>query len=434
MLIHAFVVFAVLLTLFLFFLILFERGLNYNVLAPPDKLDSPNFLRMLGALCDAQVHRGSRMQVFTNGEDFYAAELSAIRAAQRSINLEAYVFWNGKVAKQFIDAMTERARAGVKVKLVLDSFGSFLTPDWIFDALRSAGGQVMWYQPLRWYTFKRVNNRTHRELLVIDGRIGFIGGAGIGDVWTHDSRQPSSRRKPPWRDTVCRVTGPLVEALQTTFTENWLEAADEILVGQDYFPDDKSSEPQETYPHDTGGLVVISSPSAGRSTRVRVLYQTLLASAKKTVHVTSPYFVPDRSVREEMIRAVKERGVRVIVLAPNDQNNHPLARYASRRRYGQLLQGGVEIFEYQPAMIHAKVLVIDGTWAVLRSTNFDNRSFGLNDEVNLAALDPTLAQRLDADFQNDLKSARSISYEEWSHRPIYQRIFETLGRIIERQA
>jgi cardiolipin synthase A/B len=426
--IHAFVVFAVVLTIFLIFLILFERGLQYHVIAPPDKIDSPNFLRMLGALCDAQVHRGSRMQVFTKGEEFYAAELEAIKGATRSINLEAYVFWRGKVARTFIDACAERARAGVKVKFVLDSFGSFFTPDWIFDDLRAAGGQVMWYQPLRWYTFKRVNNRTHRELLVIDGKIGFIGGAGVADVWTHGGR------KPPWRDTVCRVTGPLVEALQTTFTENWLEAADEILVGEDYFPDDRTPEPLEQYPHDTGGLVVVSAPTAGRSTRARVLFQTLLASATKSIHVTSPYFVPDRSVREEMIRAVKERGVRVVVLSPNEQNNHPLARYASRRRYGQLLQGGVEIHEYQPSMIHAKVLVIDETWAVLGSTNFDNRSFGLNDEVNLAALDPTLAQRLDADFANDLKSARRVSFEEWSNRPLYQRVFETLGRILERQA
>lgn len=417
---------ALLLVGFLLFLVLFERGLEYKVRPPPMALADDEYLCLLAALSDAQIHRGSKVEVLSEGPAFYEAQVEAIRAARQCVNLEAYIFAPGEVTRRFVEAMTERARAGVKVKVVLDAIGSFGTPDRYFAELRAAGGEVHWYQPLRWYTFKRINNRTHRELLIVDGEVGFIGGAGYADVWFKQTNG-----QPRWRDTVCRVRGELLTGLQTAFAENWLEAADEILTGQDYFPGACTIEdpvPGGT----TRGFVVISSPSWGRSSRARILFQTLLASARQSIHINSPYFMPDFSARRELCRA-RERGVEVKVIAPGDHADHLLTRRSSRRRYGELLKAGVEIHEYQPAMIHAKILIIDGTWAVVGSTNFDNRSFGINDEVNLAALDPILAGRLEADFQRDLVQSRRVTYEAWARRPMSERVVEWAGRVLERQ-
>ncbi|MDB5322600.1 MAG: phospholipase D/Transphosphatidylase [Phycisphaerales bacterium] len=424
-----FSIIAITITVVMFLLILFEPGLKYEVTAPEHPLDSDQFLCLLGALSDAQVHRDSRVQVLTNGAAFYEAQLEAIRGARRSINLEAYIFLKGDIGRRFVDALTERARAGVKINVVIDAIGSFATWDRTFAPLREAGGRVCWYQPIRWYTLKRFNNRTHRELLIVDGQTGFIGGAGIGDNWLTGEKD-----EPAWRDTVVRVTGDLTIGLQTTFAENWLEAADEILIGDEYFPACKQSteDDGQSTPNEAMGLVVISSPSAGRSTRARVLFQTLLASAKQSIHINSPYFLPDRSVQRELIRAV-QRGVKVTIITPGEHSDHLMTRRASRRRYGELLKGGAEIYEYQPAMIHAKVLVIDGTWSVVGSTNFDNRSFGLNDEVNLAAKCRPLAARLNEDFLRDLQASHQITLDDWRRRPLSERIVETLGRVIERQ-
>lgn len=413
----------------LLLLVLFEPGLEYRVQPPPHPLDSDEFLCLVGALSDAQVRRDSRAEVLTNGAAFYEAQLDAIRNARKSVNLEAYIFHEDQVGQRFVQALTERARAGVKVNVVLDAIGSFATWDSTFAGLRAAGGRVCWYQPIRWYTLKRFNNRTHRELLIVDGQTGFIGGAGVGNVWS-----TGERGEPAWRDTVVRVTGDLVLGLQSTFAENWLEAADEILTGDEYFPacTSKSESDHQTSPDEAAGLVVNSAPSAGRSTRARVLFQTLLASAKQAIHINSPYFLPDASVRRELIKAV-ERGVAVKVIAPGEHADHTMTRRASRRRYGDLLKAGVEIYEYQPAMIHAKILIVDGAWAVVGSTNFDNRSFGLNDEVNLAARCAPLARRLNEDFLRDLQQSHRITWDEWNRRPISERVVETLGRVIERQ-
>jgi cardiolipin synthase len=244
------------------------------------------------------------------------------------------------------------------------------------------------------------------------------------------------------------VEGSLVVGLQTTFTENWLEASGDILSGAEYFPncydsdgagaacresDEGAADPTNSPEELRSGLVVISSPGMGRMTRARVLFQTLLASARKSIHITSPYFLPDASTRKELIRAAKERGVEVQIITPGPHADHALTRASGRRRFGELLQNGVRISEYQPAMIHAKVLIVDGVWAVIGSTNFDNRSFGLNDEVNLAAADRGLARRLEEDFANDLSQSKVITYETWQRRPLKERIIEALGTVIERQ-
>ncbi len=418
---------ALLIIVLMVVLILFEPGLEYRVTPPSVPIDSREFLTILGGLSDADVHHHSHLEVLPNGDVFYEAELEAIRNAKHNVNLEAYIFYRGEVTKRFVKALTERARAGVKVKVVLDYIGSFSTPDSYFADLRAAGGEVKWYQPIRWYTFKRFNNRTHRELLVVDGEIGFVGGAGFADFWFK-----SEPKMPQWRDNMFRVRGELLIGLQTAFSENWLEASEEILASEEYFP--ACCKPCEDGGHKlrTPGLVIISAPSAGRSTRARILFQTLLACAKRTIDIQSPYFMPDASTRREILRAV-QRGVRVRIITPGHHADHALTRASSRVRYGELLAGGATIFEYQPSMIHVKGLIVDGVWCVVGSTNFDSRSFGLNDEINVAAQDKALAARMTECFENDLGKSRAITYEEWQRRPFTEKVTGMVGRIIERQ-
>lgn len=409
---------------FLLFLALFEPGLAYKISArEPSPLDSEDFMRVLEAVTDARVSRRNRIEVFANGEHYYPAELEAIRGATESVHLEAYIFQKGRVAREFVEALTERARSGVEVRLVSDAIGSFTTWDSYLKPLTEAGGRVAWYNPLRWYALAHFNNRTHRELLVVDGRIAFTGGAGIADHW----RYPPKEGQPRWRDSMFRVEGEAVAHLQATFAENWLEASGEILSGAKYFPVCDTAE------GDTPSLVVNSSPSAGRSTRARILFQMLLAAARESILITTPYFLPDRSVREELVRAITERGVRVRIIVPGKGSDHALTRNSSRRLYGDLLRAGAQIYEYQPTMIHCKTLVIDGAWSVVGTTNFDNRSFGINDEVNLAGFDKELAARISEDFQSDVAESRLVTYEDWKRRSVFERAYEIFGALLERQ-
>lgn len=403
------------------FLALFDPGLPYGIASQSSEpLDSEGFRTTLEAITDAKIHCGTQFEVLTNGENFYESMLAYIRDAQRSINLECYIFQRGKIAKRFIEALTERAAAGVQVNVVLDAVGSFTTTEKYLKPLLDAGGKLAWYHPFRWNTWPRINNRTHRELLIIDGKRAFIGGAGIADHW-----YTGEKNRPRWRDTVLRVEGDAGASLQATFVENWLESKGEILLGDEYFP-------QYAVPGEDAVIVVNSAPSAGGSTRARVLFQTLVSLAEKSIYITTPYFLPDISLRRELVRAVR-RGVDVKIITPGKQSDHTLTRTSSRRLYGELLQAGARIFEYRPAMIHAKVLVIDSLWAVVGSTNFDNRSFGINDEVNLAASSNRLAERLEEDFVSDMRQSQEVTLREWQHRPVYERAHEVLGWILERQ-
>ncbi len=413
----------------LFLSVLFEPGLAYKVPDDVPAPDSETLIRVVTALSDAQMRRGCGVEVFPEATTFYPAEFAAIAEAQSSVHLEAYIFRDGETAQKLLAILTERARAGVSVKLVLDSFGNLFVPKKIFAALVAAGGRVVWYQPVAWSSIKRYNNRTHRELLIVDGKIGFCGGAGISDWWTGD------HGKPPWRDSMYKVTGDLALSLQTTFSENWLEASGEILLVAKDFPhlppegEDGAAVPVSG----TKGFVVASTPTAGRSTRARILFQSLIAASRVSITINSPYFVPDGSTRRELVRAVK-RGVKVRIVTPGKLNNHGMTRKLSRRTYGELLAAGVEIFEYQPAMIHRKALVVDSLWCVVGSTNFDNRSFGLNDEVNLAVIDRHLAERLAEVFAGDLASSERITYAEWKRRPYMERFLALFGLVFARQA
>ncbi len=402
---------------------IFGPSPNYEIAARNElpANDADAFVKLVESLADAPVNHTGRFEVLTNGPAFYPAELDAIRNAQRSVNLEAYIFHRSEIGKLYLDALTDRARAGVRVNIVLDAFGSAGVSKRYFRPLLEAGGKVAFYNSPTWYRLLQLDNRTHRELLIVDGRTGFIGGAGIADQWFK-----GAHNNPRWRDTMLRVEGAAVPNLQSTFAENWLSATGELLAGNAWFP-------EISCPDSTAALVVNSTPTIGGSTRARVLFQLLLASAQQSISITTPYFLPDRSLTHELCRAVEERHVKMRILVPGRKSDHLLTRSASRGAYGPLLKSGAEVYEYQPAMIHAKVLVVDQLWTVVGSTNFDNRSFGLNDEVNLAVRDATLARRMESDFANDLRESCRVTLDEWRHRPIAERAPELLGWIFERQ-
>jgi cardiolipin synthase len=402
------------------FLALFQPKLGYRIQAPAAQLESPEYWRMLETVSDSRLQPNNKIQVIANGENFYPAELAAIAQAKHSVNVEAYIFHKGEVTKRFVDALAERARNGVKVKMVIDAVGSTSTNKGYFKPLTDAGGEVNWYHPLRWHSWDRVNNRTHRELIIIDGAKAFIGGAGFADHWLHD--KDKSKR---WRDTMVFVEGPVVTALQGSFVENWLESSGEVITGTDYFPILQGE-------GSSAAMVVNSSASKGRSTRARMLFQTLIASAKSSIYMNTPYFLPDDDARNEIIKAAK-RGVSVKIITPGKESDHFVTRSSSRRLYGDLLSNGVQIYEYQPSMIHVKALIVDRKWSVVGSTNIDNRSFELNDELNLAAFDGMMAQRLTQDFMQDLQSSKLVTYEDWKRRPLRERFTEFVGGIFERQ-
>jgi len=353
-------------------------------------LDSHEFIQFLSIVTDGTL-RHSRISRLKNGVEFYPAQLEAIRRAKQAINLEFYEFNPGQVGDEMLASLTERAAAGVEVRVIVDALGSFGTHDSYFDGLRAAGGQMRWYHPLRWNTWPNANNRTHRKLLIVDGETGFIGGAGVGDHWLVETSVPA------WRDTVFCVEGEAVAGLISAFSENWLEASGEILCGEKQFAFRATPDGAESF-------VVTSTPRGG-GTSARILFQALINSARNNILITTPYFLPDRSARQALIEAIRKRGVTVQILTAGSHIDHPMIRRLSHRSVRHLLEAGAEIYEYGPSMIHAKLMTVDGLWSVVGSTNFDHRSFALNDEVNLAVLDRQLAATIEADFFDDLKQS-----------------------------
>jgi cardiolipin synthase len=401
---------------------LFAPGLRYSLVNPiAVPIDSAAFLNELEPLVNSKITRNNEIEVIENGDHFYEAELDAMRQARHSVNIEAYIFHKGKLTDEVLQVLTERARAGVHVNLVLDAAGSFSTRKSYFHALKEAGGKVDWYHRLRLHNWFIVNNRTHREITLIDGSTAFVGGAGYADWWRYGTKS-----EPLWRDTMVRIRGDAVRAIQGTFLENYLEASGKILDGGDYFP------PATPDPGKKTALVVTSTPSSGGSTRARVLFQTLIAGARKSVYITTPYFLPDRSMTDELMQAA-ERGVSVNVIVPGKHDDHTLTRSSGRSAYGKLLKAGAKVYEYEPSMIHAKIAIFDGVWSVVGSTNLDNRSFGINDEVNVAVLDPEIAGRLTRDFEEDTRQSRMVSLQDWKKRPLSERLLEMVGWVFERE-
>jgi cardiolipin synthase len=397
---------------------LFTPGINYH-LSRRTSVHADEFLYTIQSTCQAALHHGNKVEIFTNGAEFYPVMLEAIRSATRSVNMECYIFQPGRVADQFIDALSDRARKGVNVTIVVDAIGSFSLWGRPVRRLRKAGCRIESYQRLHWYRLARINNRTHRELLVIDGRIAFAGGAGVADWWMY----PQGRQR-PWRDTMARVEGPIVAALQGVAAENWLECCGEILTGPEYFPDlDRAG--------DTTAFVVRSSPS-DRATASRVAFQLLMEGADQHVRIATPYFLPDRALRRAL-RQIAARGVAVSVIVPGRVTDQRWVRLASRRMWGQLLEAGIRIFEYRRTMTHVKVLIVDGLWTVIGTTNVDNRSFEHNDEVNLALLDASVARRLLDDYERDMCESQEITLDMWRKRPVWEKIVGPFVWILERQ-
>jgi cardiolipin synthase len=380
---------------------------------------TPDFIDSLKHILLSSVHRDSHFEVLTNGAQFYPAMIAAIGKAQHSVNMECYIFRPDDIGRRFMHAMMERARAGVTVTLVVDAIGSFRFGLFAIREMRAAGCRVELYQRLKWYRLARLNNRTHRELLIVDGRVAFVGGAGVGDQWAK-----GERGKRPWRDTMARVTGPVVSSIQGVFTENWTECCGEILCGSEYFPRLEKC-------GDTSAILIKSSPS-DRATACRVAFQMLIESANRQIRITTPYFLPDASLRAALVASAR-RGVKIDIIVPGSHTDQRWVRLVSRRKYNELLRAGIRISEYRAGMIHAKVLCVDDLWSMLGTTNFDNRSFEHNDEVNVAIRDEEMAARLTADFAADLQGCEEVTLDTWKRRPWIEKVIEPFAWILERQ-
>lgn len=397
---------------------LFTPRIDYQVRRRLD-CSSKEFLHALHSTTQTTIHHDSRFEVLTNASQFYPAMLEAIRGAQASVCMECYIFSPDTIGRQFMQAMEERATAGVTVTLVLDAIGSLWFGLVAIRRMRKAGVRVKLYQRFTWYRLARINNRTHRELLIVDGTVAFFGGAGVGDQWAK-----GERGKRPWRDTMARVTGRVVSALEGVFAENWVECCGEILTGDEFFPLLKPT-------GDTTAIVIKSSPS-DRATAARVVFQMLIEGAEKSIRITTPYFLPDQSLREAFKRTAR-RGVKIDIIVPGSHTDQRWVRLVSRRKYRELLKEGIGIHEYRAGMTHAKVLNVDDVWVVMGTTNFDNRSFELNDEVNVAVRDEAMSARLAKDFLEDLQHCEQVTMDTWKRRSLFEKLVEPFCWILERQ-
>lgn len=384
-----------------------------------DPAGSRAFLDTMAGVTGVTFTPGNRVDVLNNGDEFYPAMLAAIRDATDSICIEQYIFWEGRTAEEFCAALTERARAGVPVKMLLDAVGSAAIGETAYTSLTEAGCEIAWYTPIRWYTVGRFNNRTHRKTLVVDGRVGFTGGAGIADHWRGNATPPDQ-----WRDMVCRIEGPAVAPLLSGFAQNWLRTTGEVVQGREYFP---------TVPPagDLAVQVIHSSPDAGASS-ARLMYYLAIVSARRRIDIVNPYFVPDETAIETIIEAVA-RGVQVRVLVSGRSNDNWLARQNSRRLYGVLLDGGVKLFEYHHSMLHQKVMLVDGCWCTVGTSNFDNRSFAHNEETSLCLCEPRFVAEMTALFEEDLAASQPVDRDQWQRRGIVTRVMELVASLLKEQ-
>ena len=386
-----------------------EKTIKYTFPHAYDVAD-PQFQRSMSVLLGPPLLHGNRVDTLLNGEEIFPAMLKAIREARKTITFETYIYWSGEIGKEFADALAERAGSGVKVHVLLDWVGSQKMDEELLERMRKAGVEIEKYHPLAWYSIDKLNNRTHRKLLVVDGRVGFTGGVGIADEWNGHAQDPDH-----WRDTHYRIEGPTVPQMQAAFVDNWTKVSGQTLHGDDYFPE--AAMAGELFAQ------MFKSSRDGGSESTHLMYLMSIAAAAKTIDLSMAYFVPDDLATEALVAALK-RGVRVRIIMPGTKTDAALVRRASRAKWGPILQAGAELYEYQPTMYHCKVLVVDGLWTSVGSTNFDNRSFRLNDEANLNIYDRGFAARQAADFEADLKLSRRITYEEWANRPLSEKAWE----------
>jgi len=395
-------------------------GIPPHLELPTLDIKQPAFAATLGAYTGTTVVGGNRVEILLNGAEIFPAKLALIRGARRTINYAQYVFEDGQPAEDVAAALAERCRAGIKVNVLLDAVGTLAMPSALREEMSSAGCRVESYRPLSPFTIERVNYRNHRRILVVDGLVGVTGGSGTSGKWSGDGRQEGH-----WRDTDVLVEGPVIEQLQGAFAENWLEATGVAIGGPEYFPRRRL---------DSKGLVdaqVVRSSPAGGSTAMYTMFLLALASARHSIHITNPYFVPDEKMINTLLAAAN-RGVEVVLLIPG-AIDHNLVRQASRSEFGRLLENGVQIYEYRPALLHAKTMIVDGIWSTVGSTNLDYRSFSLNEELNVAIYDVGTAQRLERIFADDLANSRRVMYKDWKNRGLASRFLELLAFPLKEQ-
>ena len=382
-------------------------------------IDDPQFLRTMGVLLGPQIIGGNRAEALLNGEQIFPAMLTAIREARQTITFETYIYWSGAIGKTFADVLAERARAGVKVYVLLDWVGSGKIDESYLEELRQAGVDVRRYNPLRWYNLGRLNNRTHRKLLVVDGKLGFTGGVGIADQWNGHAQDPQH-----WRDSHFRIEGPAVAQMQAAFFDNWIEVTGKVSDGAGYFP---AIEPVGKQ----SAQVFTSSPGGGAES-VQLMYLLSIAAARHSMQLSMAYFVPDHVAVQAFIDA-RKRGVKIQMILPGPHMDVKVVQRASRADWGRLLGAGVEIYEYQPTMYHCKVMVVDGLWTSVGSTNFDTRSFAANDEANLNIYDAAFAKEQVKIFKQDLLQSRRVTLQEWENRPWTERLSEYMASVLSSQ-
>jgi cardiolipin synthase A/B len=396
-----------------------EGAFGYDLGAELE-VGSPDFIRAAEALTGAPIAAGSEVELLINGDAIFPAILKTIEGAERTLNLETYVYWQGDITDRIAGAICERARAGVRCKVLLDALGSALMDSDQVTQMEAAGVEVRQFRPVRPYTLRRLANRSHRRVLVADGEVAMTGGVGIAEEWTGNAEDADH-----WRDTHVRVRGPVVRGLQGAFAEHWLEATGEVLGGEDYLPhlDERS---------DGVRMQLVRSHSGVGDTNVESLYYLAIASARRSLDLTAAYFVPRPAFTDALADAGR-RGVAVRILVPGPHIDKEFVRVAGRDSYSELLDAGARIFEYQTTMLHAKSMVVDGVWSSVGTVNFDNRSFQLHDEVTLCVWDEHFAGLLTEQFASDLDSSEEITAERWHSRGARRRVGEVAMRIFRRE-
>lgn len=388
-------------------------------MAHVNSADSPTFLRTLGNLLGSSWTEGNLIEPLENGDEIFPAMLDAIRSAEHSINFETFIYWRGDIAVEFAEALSERARQGVQVRVLLDGIGASTMDEALIDLMRSAGVIVEFFRPLNWYNLDRVNNRTHRKILVVDGKIGFTGGVGIGDEWLGDAQDPSH-----WRDSHFEIRGPVVAQLQGGFADHWVQAYHEVIQGEAFFP--------HIEPAGAMSAQAFNSWGGSGSDTVRTLYLLAISSATESIVIGTPYFVPDDFLLQTLLKA-RERGVEIDIMTTGEHTDSRLVQGVSRVIWGDLLKAGARFHLFDPTLYHSKLMVIDREFVSVGSTNFDNRSFLHNDENNLNVLDRGLAEQLLAQFEKDKERSTEMTYEQWVRRPLTERFMEWWAMLFESQ-
>ncbi|RWG58466.1 MAG: cardiolipin synthase B [Mesorhizobium sp.] len=387
----------------------------------PHRFDAadPQFERSMSSYSQGQMFEANAVQTLVNGDEIFPAMLQAIRSARKTINMETYIYWSGSVGYEFATSLAAKAREGVEVRVLVDWLGSLPFDEKLIQIMTSAGVRFERYRPIHWYTLDRVNNRTHRKLLIVDGRVAFTGGVGIADNWLGDARNPNE-----WRDTHYQIEGPAVPGFQAAFAENWLETVGETLQGENFYL------PPEAAGALRAQLILSSQPNGSENMELMML--AAIAAAKDHLRIGMAYFLPDDIALQQILDA-RKRGVAVDVIVPNSLTDVPIVRKASRYFWGKLLEAGVRIYEFQPTMYHPKLLIVDDVWASFGSTNLDQRSLRLNDEATLNVYGKEFARTQIDLFNEDLKRSRQISLAEWRSRPMREKFTDWLASTLRAQ-